>query len=339
MEKERIRRAYDALAPDEKTRRQMLAAVVDAASGRREIQKRPRLRRLVCVAAILALCLLFAAAAYAVCVMDLSALVLLDQPAAAPLSPVPLETAAGQPALEATASVPAADEISLQGFSGSPEYQACQQWQTFRARYDPDGAILARIGNGETGLPPQYAAYDCYTREMADELDALCSRYDLALLGESTVETDLNRLLACCGIETLFAKNDAAAQAACSGYWYPDGTFRFEGETVLTDPAVDWPYPVSYQFSRVMKGTLDTATLGIGAVDAYVSWSFQTTQGIWTLLALSDSKALVVVERPESFIVVHILNPRVGDVVLGERTIGARALETFAQSFDFSAIP
>ena len=44
------------------------------------------------------------------------------------------------------------DVLSLQGLADSPEAMANMRWQNFYNSYDPDGMILASIGNGDTGL-------------------------------------------------------------------------------------------------------------------------------------------------------------------------------------------
>ena len=46
--------------------------------------------------------------------------------------------------------------ISLSGFVGSKEYQANKEWIDFEKQYDPDGSIIASIGNSPTGLDEKY---------------------------------------------------------------------------------------------------------------------------------------------------------------------------------------
>lgn len=64
--------------------------------------------------------------------------------------------------------------ISLGGIVGSPEYMAGSEWREFLQSYDMDGTILAEIGNGFAGLGEYELIYNCYTQEMADEVDRLC---------------------------------------------------------------------------------------------------------------------------------------------------------------------
>lgn len=87
------------------------------------------------------------------------------------------------------------DLISLGGIAESPEYQACSEWQIFQENYDTDGGIRAEIGNGFAGLAEEYElVYDCYTQEMADEVDRLCEKYGLSRLTDFSLADDYDDL-------------------------------------------------------------------------------------------------------------------------------------------------
>jgi len=87
------------------------------------------------------------------------------------------------------------DLISLGGIAQSPEYQACSEWRTFQENYDTDGTICAEIGNGFAGLAEEYElVYDCYTQEMADEVDRLCEKYGLSRLTDFSLADDYDDL-------------------------------------------------------------------------------------------------------------------------------------------------
>ena len=164
-----IRRAYDRLRPDEDARERMLRAIREEAARGAETphRKRRTFRGTLILAA--ALVLVLGTAAYATGLFGLRSAVLYHQAGGT-----------DEPYGDT-------DVLSLQGLANSPEGMANARWQNFCSGYDPDGAILSAIGNGGTGLEPRYDAYPCYTREMADELDAIAEEYGLALLTPPTL--------------------------------------------------------------------------------------------------------------------------------------------------------
>ena len=56
--------------------------------------------------------------------------------------------------------------LSLQGYQGTPGYQASLEWNCFLDEYDPDLSILKSLPDyRNTGIPMDYEAYTCYTRK------------------------------------------------------------------------------------------------------------------------------------------------------------------------------
>ena len=209
--------------------------------------------------------------------------------------------------------------LSLQGWFGSPEYQAAVDWQDFLNHYD-DGGALEAIGNGETGLPERYLPYSVWTREMADALDGIAEKYGLSLHEDSTVYDDTAAFLAVTGVfmdESLIYP----------GYTYPDGTFQCDGDWTAADGAAR-----GFQFRRTAKGVFDEVYLNIGDAGAYRQWVYETADGVSLLLAerLDGGHALILADRPESFVAVNILGT--------EQPLSREDLEAFAEDIDFSAL-
>ena len=76
------------------------------------------------------------------------------------------------------------DKISLQGFAGSPNYQAAKEWMDFLDSYDVDKAILNSLSNEEVNsFSDEYYSYTCYTDEMAKKIDEICRKYGLQKQG------------------------------------------------------------------------------------------------------------------------------------------------------------
>ena len=226
------------------------------------------------------------------------------------------------------------DVMSLQGLAGSPEFEANARWQAFYDSYDPDGAILASVGNSDTGLEPRYDAYPCYTREMADTLDAIAEESGLELLSGLTLygaaelpDWMRNTLPQSCG---------AFDHCIYAGYSFDNGSFKTEGAFFFCDAR--WPYETNYQFVCNRKGYLSVSYLAIGDADDYTQWAYETASGVTVTLALGPDKALIIADLPDAYLVVNVLDVRVGDVQQGEASLPAEILEAMADAFRFDQL-
>lgn len=319
-----IHDAYARIHPDDAARARMLAKLLSAAGETR--RRRPpghvSVRRAALVAAVLAAAALLTAFCY---VTDIFGLREMN------LGPEKLTIPELHEDGSLTYDTVTVDNISMQGLVDSPEYQACKEWMDYLAQYDQDGSLLAAVGNGPTGLSSEYDAYLCYTQEMADELDRICEKYGLTLLGSSITDSDVDTMLARVSAEGLFsAVPEGVSNKAGWGYCYHEGTFFLEG--LVTLPV---NRPVDYQFSRAVKGSLSTITLNVGNAGDYEQWVYTTENGVPLLLATNNvSKALVIADRENSFVVVNVL----GDWTNGTFDLTREDLEAFAEAFDFTVI-
>ena len=224
--------------------------------------------------------------------------------------------------------------MSLQGLAGSPEFEANARWHAFYESYDPDGAILASVGNSDTGLEPRYDAYPCYTREMADTLDAIAEESGLELLSGLTLygaaelpDWMRNTLPQSCG---------AFDHCIYDAYSFDNGSFKTEGAFLFCD--AQWPYETNYQFVCNRKGYLSVSYLAIGDADDYTQWEYETASGVTVTLALGPDKALIIADLPDAYLVVNVLDVRVGDVQQGEASLPAEILEAMADAFRFDQL-
>ena len=318
MTRDALYRAYDGLRPSDAARERMLQAVKEAAAHpeTEEHPKRRTFRRSLLLAAALGLIVAFGSVAYATGWFGLRSAVMYhdngdpDQPYGN------------------------TDVMSLQGLAGSPEFEANARWQAFYDSYDPDGAILASIGNSDTGLGPRYDAYPCYTREMADTLDAIAEESGLELLSGLTLYSAAelpdwmrNTLPQSCG---------AFDHCIYDGYSFDNGSFKTEGAFFFCDAR--WPYETNYQFVCNRKGYLSVSYLAIGDADDYTQWAYETASGVTVTLALGPDKALIIADLPDAYLVVNVLDVRVGDVQQGEAALPAEILEAMADAFRFDQL-
>lgn len=318
MTRDALYRAYDGLRPSDAARERMLQAVKEAAAHpeTEEHPKRRTFRRSLLLAAALGLIVAFGSVAYATGWFGLRSAVMYhdngdpDQPYGN------------------------TDVMSLQGLAGSPEFEANARWQAFYDSYDPDGAILASVGNSDTGLEPRYDAYPCYTREMADTLDAIAEESGLELLSGLTLygaaelpDWMRNTLPQSCG---------AFDHCIYAGYSFDNGSFKTEGAFFFCDAR--WPYETNYQFVCNRKGYLSVSYLAIGDADDYTQWAYETASGVTVTLALGPDKALIIADLPDAYLVVNVLDVRVGDVQQGEAALPAEILEAMADAFRFDQL-
>ena len=318
MTRDALYRAYDGLRPSDAARERMLQAVKEAAAHpeTEELPKRRTFRRSLLLAAALGLIVAFGSVAYATGWFGLRSAVMYhdngdpDQPYGN------------------------TDVMSLQGLAGSPEFEANARWQAFYDSYDPDGAILASVGNSDTGLEPRYDAYPCYTREMADTLDAIAEESGLELLSGLTLygaaelpDWMRNTLPQSCG---------AFDHCIYDGYSFDNGSFKTEGAFLFCD--AQWPYETNYQFVCNRKGYLSVSYLAIGDADDYTQWAYETASGVTVTLALGPDKALIIADLPDAYLVVNVLDVRVGDVQQGEAALPAEILEAMADAFRFDQL-
>jgi len=321
-----IHDAYERIRPDEGAKARMLAKVLTAAEEARG-GKRSRgvsIRRGILIAAVLTGAVILTAFCY---VTDIFGLRQVN------LGPENLTIPEVQEDGTLTYDTVTVNSISMQGLVGSPEYEACREWTEYVNGYDPDGSIIASIGNGPTGVSAAYDAYLCYTQEMADELDRICERYGLTLLGSSAMESDVGTMLDQVSAEGLFdTALEGVSNEASWGYYYNEGTFFLEGLATFSG---ERPKHIDYQFSRAMKGSMSTLTLNIGKEEDYEQWVYTTKNGVPLLLATDNTtKALVIADREESFVVINVL----GDWMNGTFDLSHEDLEIFAETFDFTAI-
>lgn len=211
------------------------------------------------------------------------------------------------------------DMISLQGFAGSPEYQAALAWAEFLHNYDRDGSVLASVGNGPTPWDEKYApAYFVYSQEMADALEGIAAEYGLGFhSGFASASVD----------ELRERFGDFCSEIRDGyGYCYADGSFQCDCDNGKG----------MFQIRRCMKGVLDTVGLNIRDAEQYEQWEYQTARGETVLLALAPHHALIIAESEQSFTVVNVMAGSEASSSGGCITVAQ--LEELADSFDFSIL-
>ena len=224
------------------------------------------------------------------------------------------------------------DFVSLSGWGDTPESRALAEWEAFQERYDPDGAIIAKIGNEPTGFEERYGHYLVYTQEMADRLEEIIAKYGLKL--HEWMEVVLPAAWPA-AVGNFYREN----VTPYSGYIYENGTFRFDGDAELGSGERMGYGTVEYQFSRSVKGTFDDVALNIGDLGDFEEWGFQTADGTSVTLGLgARNRSLILADLGDSFVLVNVLAGKEADGTFSSGSIGRAELEELADSFLYSAL-
>ena len=305
------------------------------------------LRKVIVLAAALALLTALAATAYAADLFGLRSLLL---PPSEPSQRTGWPQVSDPEIGEDPYIIQGNDAISIQGYVGSPEAMASAEWRAFQDSYDPDGAILAEIGNSPTEFDEEYAYYQVYTQEMADELERILAKYNLKK------HTDMRFLDSYHELCQELA-GDGMAQGFLGGmhepyspYIYEDGTFHYDGDVSLPEANGRDDYSevtCMYQCTRCVKGTFTDIGLTIGSIDDFRQWTYRPrgiirTDGTYpegpeVILALGPKVSLVIADLGDSFVTFNILAGSDYDN-LSDCVIGENALEAFADSIDWDVI-
>ena len=287
------------------------------------MQKRPQ-KRMWLIAAIIAsvLCLLGCAVAY---VLSLDGMIL------------------GTEFIEnRTGETEPRTRLSLQGYVGSPSYQAAKEWFDFLQIYDSNGAIEFSNEADNVEFPEDYQFYHLYSVEMKEKLDEICQKYDLELLGPMIVDTTTENMFRELGINSVL-REEAQAEVEWStgspGYFFRNGTFDVEFRVKLTGENNPWPYENVVFYRCHNKNSFDAVYLSMKDPTQFEEWNYTTSAGVEVLLVTGPEWALIVADIGDYFITVGGIETKVGNILDGEHTMTREGLEAYAEIFDFSIQP
>ena len=218
--------------------------------------------------------------------------------------------------------------LSLQGYEGSPAYNALQEWLAFAAEYTIQNPELRFTSDFQR--PEAYTKYPCYSQDMVDKVDEICSKYGLHLLGKSTFITDAAEMEAN-GLSGILS--DEAAPRCFYGHLCEDGSFTASGELELSG---DYEKTVQFQMHNIKKDAFYTSHLGLNDMSDYRQWNYTTADGYKALLAMSDRTGLIFVENEERFISIIIGEVPDANMVFSGLPKEKHFLETVCDCFVFS---
>lgn len=301
MNRQSVQEAYKHIQPTRAEKDRMLEAILSAASDLppvgRDIPMKRKNRKLILVAAVIALALLLVGCA-AVVVLHLRDMKIGEYSDTEPAHFD--ESGEVVPQTEVTADV-----ISLQGIKGSPSQKAAQEWLYFEQSYDQDRTLLA--GANDFQKPEAYEAYFVYTQEMIDKVEEIAAKYGLELLGPAAVFQNFERdvFFESLGIDSLFLPDAATEAESISGYFYQGGNFKAEFFQTMTGED-QWPYRMLNSIYFSGKDYLDTVCMTLSNLTDYEEWNYTTANGFDLLIVEGDGFALIFCNRDDAFITVSM---------------------------------
>lgn len=183
------------------------------------------------------------------------------------------------------------------------------EWRAFLDDYDTMAAANEADRNPGQ-LDSRYDLYQVYKREMANKLDEIVEKYGLKLHTKIMDAYEHPEVIE----EFREALGDNQAYSA---YLFEDGTLHFDGEYYLPNYG-----KVDYQFSRYVRGTINTACNQTMTLD------------------LGLAKALLLADLGDSFVTLNVLTGMDTDPgdIFPFGPLSVENLEALADSFDFTGL-
>lgn len=228
--------------------------------------------------------------------------------------------------------------LSIRGYPGSPNQLATREWYEFLQTYDPDGSLMT--DENMAGIPQNYLyAYSCYTPDMAAKVDEIAETYQLKLLSAETVvqRWQIQALFQALGIDGVCHEANAARVTDGSGYFYPEGNFKYDFELLLPQENSNWPAEIWATLYYTRKDYFDPDYIQVDT-EIFDQWSYTTADGSQILIASCAWGGFLFAEQEDAWLTVTLnTSAMLPDDDLRRPT--RRDFELAADAIDFSLSP
>lgn len=227
--------------------------------------------------------------------------------------------------------------VALYGYEGSPLFTASKQWYGFTQSYDPEGALYPSDGD-VLSFPGHYMeVYGCYTREMADKVEAVAAEHGLKLLSGLAIvqRQDVDIFLDAVGLTGLHNPGIDASINYGGGYFHPEGNFNLTVDVTLTAEDAAWPYGTMGTFHYARKDCFDP-DYALADLEEYDQWIYRTAGGTELLIAMGAENALLFAETEDAWITVTVTSSPYSDT---NPVPDREALQQLAEVYDFTVCP
>ena len=215
------------------------------------------------------------------------------------------------------------EPLTLESLQSSANYKASMEIKDYVQSYNATGDV-------DETLSESYRAYGCRNTEMAQRVDEICTKYGLNKVGDGISPDTTEEMFIALNVRSMVKASGNGDVTTSNPSYSADGNFEFWGATTVS--GVD--YPIEYRVYRAMKQTLSTAYWEIENTSDYQWSNYVTTAGTDVLIAVGQSKSLVLTDTGDSVVMIVAMNATAGDSQMGKA-----ALEAFANTFDLSLAP
>lgn len=222
--------------------------------------------------------------------------------------------------------------LSIQGIEGTPGYQATKEWYEWLETYDTDMSVYHSEEAFSEDFGEEYWEYNLYSREMKDKLDEICTQYGLELLGRMYDDPDTEAACKALQIPGIFrpgVKVEANWRNFC---YYANGSFRLEDFVTLEGMDT---HIVTFRCHR--KDAFSDLYSSIGPEGTYEEWTYTTSYGVDVLMVLDNGGVrrnfTIYADQGEYVFLLGI--HEFEDSPLPDKA----GMEAYAEAFDFSIQP
>lgn len=338
MERQKIYNAFDSIKPTEASKTRMLDNILMNTSeisptGKDGLMKHRRLKPVLIAAVVVVMLLTMGAAIVRLTLPDL----VFGEYV------VPEQIYTDDDGNIRTAPEVRMDSISIQGVKDSPNQKALQEWEEFKAGYDPDNTLMYEADANNYMAPEEYQAYGVYTQEMIDKLDEITQKYGLKLLGPIHIVQKEEKQIFwdTLGLTQLHREDADVDVSYFSGYFYDCGTFTFNFNITL--PENDSAVSCTIRYS--VKDYFDPAYFNVNDLENIEQWNYTTADGTEILIILDNhfGTARLMCDREDAFISVRLqrFSTRPENSAPDEirETITKADAEFIADAIDFTVKP
>lgn len=230
---------------------------------------------------------------------------------------------------------------SMSGFNNSPAQQASREWNEFQRTYDP-GELTNTMD--DPAIPNRFEyTYSCWDQTMVDKVTQIAETYDVQLLGTWAVAQAWQREAAfeILGLGDLVLDSAPAEAAYGACRIYPPYNFVSDIRLTLTGEKAPWTEEAFCEVYYLRSGYLAPNDAFYYDPETTREWEYTTADGTQVLLALSGVKGLILAQQEEATVVIQLDMAWRQGPYLDEGTPlpTQAALEAMADCFDYQITP
>ena len=240
--------------------------------------------------------------------------------------------------------------LTLAGIQGSPNYQAAQEWFTFKQAYDPDHAILQQLQKNDLvpEFPEEYQAYNLYSQEMKQKLDEILEKYDLKLIGRTIPFKTEELVCKALGLDGITAPGSDAVTELDYAEYQECGNLNMDFRIIIPDDGGAGVQNTRCHIYFLRKDAFTEDVISLREMVAWKEWIYTTASGTDVLIFRSDNdwRGYIFCDMPNytvtlryEFIDEQYSSDAAGNVSVQKAVMTDQEIERLADAIDFSIEP